>query len=373
MYLGCVQKSAQLQKGIAPPDRTLFDTGQTYLQKGQYTRARLAYQTLLNTYPDSDIASDAYFAMGDTFYEEGGTENFMMAENQYKDFFTFFPGDPRAPDALMKIISLNYKMMNTPDRDSQYAYKTLQAIDNLLRRFPDHDYVPIAQQYKIKVEDNLARGNLGIGEYYLRNGTLLGALQRFQYVVENYKNFEEMDTVMFNIGQLFERVQSANAETVAAAGRDAAEWYARIVQGYPFSRHYEASKKRLIELGFDIPDVNESLAAANQANIRPSEGFSPLKPLIDFGKALGFIAPPDLYDSAQKALEEEKTQAAAKAKAAAGTGTGDDIEIETEIRQSASGAPTDETAVPPAGSAGSSRTPDISPPYQQTLTGPCFG
>jgi len=359
MFFGCVQKSAQLQKGIAPPDRTLFETGDSYLQKGQYIRARLALQTLLNTYPDSDIASEAYFAMGDTFYEEGGTENLLQAENQYKDFIIFFPGDPRAADAQLKIISLNQKLMRSPDRDTQYAYNTLAAIETFERRYPGHDYLPLVRQIKVAVEDNLARGNLGIGEYYLRNGNLLGALQRFQYIPENYKNFEEMDRVLYNIGQLFDRIQNPDPNAAAVAGASAAGVYTKIVEGYPFSRYYDAAKKRLTELGYEIPEVDEALAAANEANIRPSEGFSPLKPLIDFGKALGFIAPPDLYESVQKTLEEEKVQAAAEA--AAGAGAGDDIQIESEIRKSASGAPIEETSAPSAGSGGSGETPDILP------------
>jgi len=360
MYFGCVQKSAQLQKGIAPPDRTLFENGISSLQKGQYIRARLTFQTLLNTYPDSDMASEAYFAMGDTFYEEGGTENFLQAENQYKDFIIFFPGDPKAPDAQLKIISLNQKMMRSPDRDPQYARRTLEAIETFERRYPNNDYIPIVRQIKVGVEDNLARGDLGVGEFYLRRGNMVGAMQRLQYVVDNYKNFEDMDTVMYRIAQLYDRIQSYDPEAVSVFARDSAYWYSQIAEGYPFSKYYETAKRRLTELGYDVPEVNEALAAENQANIRPSEGFSPLRPLIDFGKALGFIAPPDLYESAQKTIEEEKAQAAAAAQYGAGTGDGDDIQIESVIRQSASGAPVDETTTPVDGSGVSPNSDPVS-------------
>ena len=348
IYFGCVQKSAQLQKGIAPPDRTLLETGNAYLQKGQYIRSRLSYQTMLNTYPDSDVASEAYFKMGDSFYEEGGTENYMQAENQYNDFIIFFPGDPKAADAQLKIISLLFKQMRSPDRDPQFARRTLAAIETFLRKYPAHDYVPIVKQYKVAVEDNLARGDLAIGEYYLKSGYLPGAMQRFQNVFDNYKNFEDMDRVMYSIGQLYDKILNSDPEAAAIFARDATFWYLQIAEGYPFSRYYETAKRRLTELGYDIPEVNEALAAENQANIRPSEGFSPFRMLNDFGKALGFISPPDLYESAQKTLEEEKAQAAAAAKS--GSGPGDDIQMESIIRQSASGAPIDETTAPEAGS-----------------------
>ena len=351
---GCTQKSAQLQKGIAPPDKTLLDTGDTYLKRGQYLTARLTYQTLLNTYPDSDLTADAYFAIGDTFYEAGGTENTLLAENQYKSFITFFGSDHhKAADAQMKIIAGNFRMMNTPDRDTQYAENTLREIENMERRHPGSDYIPIVRAMKVKAEDNLARGDLGVAEFYLRGGNLVGPMQRYTHIYDNFKNFEEMDYVVYRIGELFDRVseQSPNSVSAAAAAADAAIWYSRLAEGYPFSKYYETVTKRLEEMGYIIPEVNEALAATNQANVRPSGGFSPLNLLADFGRALGFISLPDAYENARKAIEEEK-QAAIKAAAAAAAaaGTGDSTDIEFTIRKTAPGDPTDETPDPETGS-----------------------
>ena len=88
---GCGPKGAKLQKSVVPPDRTLFETGSEYLKKNQYIKARLAFQTLINTYPDSEVSADSYLAIGDSFYDEGGTENLLQAEDQYKNFIIFFP------------------------------------------------------------------------------------------------------------------------------------------------------------------------------------------------------------------------------------------------------------------------------------------
>ena len=93
---GCGQKSAKLQKSVVPPDKTLFETGSDYLNRSQYIKARLAFQNLIMTYPDSEMAAEAHFAIGDSFYEEGGTENLLQAENQFKDFIVFFPAHPKA-------------------------------------------------------------------------------------------------------------------------------------------------------------------------------------------------------------------------------------------------------------------------------------
>lgn len=335
---GCVQKSAKLQKSIAPPDKTLYETGSNYLKKGQYIKSRLAFQTLLNTYPDSDMATESYFAMGDSFYEEGGTENWLQAEDQYKNFIVFYPGSPKSADAQMKIISLNYKMMRTPDRDQQYAYKTLQEIKNFERNYPGHDYLPVVRQLKALVEDNLARGDYGVGQFYAGTGNWPGARMRYQEIVEQFKDYAEMDAVLFQLGDIWQK--SNNPE-------EAGIYFAKLAKGYPYSKYYEETKTRLISMGKEIPSVDTELAAANQSRLKAPEGFSPLRPFIDFGKALGFVPLPDQYKIAQKNAEAEKAKSAqAAAQAAAGGTEEGDFQIESEIRKSASGTAGDTTVAP---------------------------
>ena len=71
VFSGCSQKSAKLQRSVVPPDKTLFETASDYLDKNNYIRARLAFQNLISTYPDSELTPLSYFAMADSFYEEG--------------------------------------------------------------------------------------------------------------------------------------------------------------------------------------------------------------------------------------------------------------------------------------------------------------
>lgn len=331
---GCVQKSAKLQKSVVPPDKTLFDTGSDYLRKGQFIKSRLAFQTLLNTYPDSEMAEEAYFALGDSFYEEGGTENLLQAEDQYKNFIVFYPGSAKADDAQLKIISLNYKLIGTPDRDQQYARRSLQEISIFEKRYPDSDFLPIVKQQKNLVEDNLAQGDYGIGKFYEERGNLAGAGGRYEEIVDQFKNYAGTDSVLFSLGEIYRKSNDPKLLEQAAG------YYEKVAKGFPFSKHYEESKMRLISLGKEVPPVDTEVAAANQSRIKPAVGFSPFKPLVDFGKALGFVAPPDQYEVAQKAVAAEKARNAELAAAQASKNSqeaGGDIQIETEIRKSVSG------------------------------------
>src|ERR1700748_2101280 len=76
------------------PDKELFDKAMKALQKGKFDVARLDLQTLLNTYPETEYAMRAKLAVGDTWYKEGGSAALTQAEQEYKDFITFFPNTP---------------------------------------------------------------------------------------------------------------------------------------------------------------------------------------------------------------------------------------------------------------------------------------
>jgi outer membrane assembly lipoprotein YfiO len=332
---GCGQKSAKLQKSVVPPDKTLFETGSDYLKKSQYIKARLAFQNLIMTYPDSEMAAEAHFAIGDSFYEEGGTENLLQAENQFKDFIVFFPAHPKAPDALMKVISVNMRSMGAPDRDQHNANKALQVIRSFLQQFPDNDFVPIVKQYKSDVEESLARGDFGVGRFYEERGNLAGAKGRYKEIADSYPDYTDIGEIYYRLGGILEKTNNPD---------EAAIYYGKVVSEYPFSKRSEESKTKMSALGKQVPLVNKKLAAQNEAKIKPGEGFSPLKPFIDFGKALGFVSPPDRYEEAKRIIEAEKAKVAeAAGKPDETKQPADDIQIETIIRKSSSGKSSDTT------------------------------
>jgi outer membrane assembly lipoprotein YfiO len=338
----CGPKGAKLQKSVVPPDKTLFETGSEYLQKSQYIKARLAFQTLINTYPDSELSADSYLAIGDSFYDEGGTENLLQAEDQYKNFIVFFPTNPKAADAQMKIISLNMKMMRAPDRDSSYSVKAHGAIRRMIEQFPDSDYVPIAKEYLKEVEENLAMGNFGVGNFYSERGNFPGATSRYKEVVENYPDFSLLDEAYFRLGDALEKSKNPD---------EAAIYYGRIAQQFPKSRYFDESKNRLKTMEKPIPAVDEKMAVLHEPKPKVGEGFSPLKPFVNFVEALGFKGPPDRYEEAKRTIETKKAEvlAAEAAKGAESGKSGGDILIETTLRKDASGK-TQESTVLGAGS-----------------------
>jgi tetratricopeptide (TPR) repeat protein len=234
----------------------------------------------------------------------------------------------------MKIISLNMKMMRSPDRDKTYSYKAEGAIKKFLADYPESEYAAVAKQYLREVQENLAQGDYGVGLFYSAKGNNIAAKSRFKEITENYAEFSLMDEALFHLAESLEKTESSD---------EAAIYYGRLVSEYPFSPKFDQAKERLQAMGKAIPEVNTQLAAANQARVKPPEGFSPLKPFVDFASALGLKGSPDRYDVARETVEAQRSATAASA--AQGDTPTDGILIETTITKDASGKTADTTTL----------------------------
>ena len=73
------------------------------MKHGRYQEARTLLETLLNTYPDSEYLARAKLAVGDSWYNEGGSAAWQQAEVEYKDFQTFYPNLPEASEAQLQV------------------------------------------------------------------------------------------------------------------------------------------------------------------------------------------------------------------------------------------------------------------------------
>ncbi len=320
LLAACGPNGARLQKSVIPPDKTLYESGQEYLKRSQYIKARLAWQTLISTYSESELSSDALFAIADSYYDEGGMENLLQAEDQFKNFVVFFPTDPKVPDAMMKVIALNRKMMSSPDRDPSYAYKSEAAIQKLIQEFPDSDFVAIAREYLKEVQDVLARGNLDVAQFYVLRGNVQGAESRYREIIEQYKNYSRLDAVYYGLADVLEKANRPG---------EASEYYGLIAKGYPDGRYFDRARSRLTSLGEPIPPIDQQLAAEHQQ--RDGEGFHPLSPLIHLALTVRGRDSGDYYLRAKKSISDRQA-----AEQQDGAATDGDILIQTTLTKDAS-------------------------------------
>ncbi|MDR3736739.1 MAG: outer membrane protein assembly factor BamD, partial [Acidobacteriaceae bacterium] len=257
------------------PDKQLFDKAMIALQHNHFDIARLDLQTLLNTYPDSQFQMRAKLAIGDSWYKEGGTAALTQAEQEYKDFITFFPNQPEAAEAQMKVANIYFREMDRPDRDYVKAIRAQEEYRNMIQQFPESTWVPEAKQKLREVQEVLATRETSIAQFYESHQNFAATIARYQTIADTYPLYSHMDDVLLGLGDSY----AAQARLVATMrlpegpkGRlekiyndQAAAAYDRLVTEYAAAPHVDDAKDRLIAIGYQVPKPTPEQIAASEA------------------------------------------------------------------------------------------------------------
>ena len=137
LFGGGEDKYAELTgAAVAGRDRVLFEEAAKEVRKGHHDTGRLLFATIINTYPDSPFLPLAKLAIADSFFLEGTTSALIQAAQAYQDWLTFFPTDPLADDASLKVAEAEMRQMGLSDRDISHARKAEQRLKVLLQQYP---------------------------------------------------------------------------------------------------------------------------------------------------------------------------------------------------------------------------------------------
>jgi outer membrane protein assembly factor BamD len=239
----------------AEPDKVLYDRALVDLKAGRFTEGRLALQTLINTYPDSEYLAKAKLAVADSYYKEGGTSSTTQSISEYKDFITFFPFLPEAAYAQMQVAMAHYRMMEKADRDSTQAQAAEDEFQAFILKYPDSPLLPKAEQYLREVQEVLGDGEFRIARYYYLKTDYRAAAARLVEVTDRYPLYSQTDEALWMLGSVYSRAKlaSKNEDDKNHWGDLAAKCYDRILQDYPLSKRGVDARARLTAMGLPIP------------------------------------------------------------------------------------------------------------------------
>ena len=241
---------------VAPGrDRVLFEEAAKEVRKGNHEIGRLLFSTIINTYPDSAFLPLAKLAIADSFYLEGTTSALVQAAQAYLDWLTFFPTDPLADDAMLKVAQSEMRQMGLSDRDITHARKAEQRLKALLQQYPQTNLRSIVEDDLRETQESLAMHSYEIGNFYLdarykgHRGGLKGAQSRYKEVVDKYPNFSLRDGVLFRLAFTYQQEEEPD---------EAAKYYQELLRNFPNSDYAEKAKDQLSIIGMEIPAADPS-------------------------------------------------------------------------------------------------------------------
>jgi tol-pal system protein YbgF len=124
----------KLPAGVPDAD-TLYNSGRSYYNGGQYQLAAQAFQEYLQYYGDTDRASNAQFFIGDSYYFQG---NFRQAVEEYDKCIERYPKGNKAMAGQLKkgfaLIELGEKAAG------------VRELRSLIQRYPKSSEASLARQ-----------------------------------------------------------------------------------------------------------------------------------------------------------------------------------------------------------------------------------
>jgi outer membrane protein assembly factor BamD len=235
----CAANNSQVPPGTAEADKFLFTRAQEEFKEKNWLRAREYFRQIVDNYPQSSFRPDAKLGVGDTYIGEHSTESLILAANEFREFLTFYPTNPRADYAQYRLAYAYAEQMLAPDRDQSATRDVIKELQVFLDRYPNSQLMPEARKLMREAKDRLSESSYRVGYTYYRMKWYRGAIDRFQEVLKNDPEYTHRDDVYFYLAEAL-RLNNNKPEALP--------YYERLLKEFEQSEHLEEARKRVAEL-----------------------------------------------------------------------------------------------------------------------------
>ena len=242
----CAAERSMVPTGTVDADKFLFDRGQEELKERNWLRAREYFRQIVDNYPQSPFRPDAKLAVGDTYIGENTTESLLLAVNEFREFLTFFPTNPRADYAQFRLAFAYSEQMLSADRDQTATRDTIRELQVFLDRYPNSPLAGDVRKLMRDARDRLSEASHRVGMTYFRMKWYPGAIDRFREVLKNDPEFTGRDATYFFLAESL-RLSDAKSDKKTGAA-EALPYYERLLEEFEQSEYLEEARKRVAEL-----------------------------------------------------------------------------------------------------------------------------
>lgn len=177
-------------------------------------------------YPYSEWAKRALVMQAYAFHLDRDYEATRGAAQRFLDTY---PADEDAPYAQYLLALSYYDQIEDVGRDQGLTFQALQALRDVIEKYPDSDYARSAILKFDLAFDHLAAKEMEVGRYYLKRGHYAAAINRFRVVVEDFQTTSQTPEALHRLVEsylslgLTDEAQTAGA--ILGHNYRSTEWY----------------------------------------------------------------------------------------------------------------------------------------------------
>ncbi len=212
-------------ENLEPAD-TLYNQGLANLEAGQMKEAIAKFEAIDRQHPYSEFARRALLMNTFANYRSG---NFTEAVSAGERYISLYPTSEDAAYAQYLVGLSHFRQIRDVTQDQRSSRQTIEAMEQVVQRWPDSEYVPDAEAKIRFAQDQLAGKEMQVGRYYLERREYIAAIRRFRGVVENYANTRHVEEALARLVEAYFAMGiTSEAQTAAAVlghNYPESEWY----------------------------------------------------------------------------------------------------------------------------------------------------
>jgi outer membrane protein assembly factor BamD len=195
------------------PADVLYNEALTLLNKKEYAKAAKKFEEVDRQHPYSDWGRKSLLMSAYAYYEGQQHTEAVVAARRY---VALHPGSPDAAYAQFLAASALFDEIPNIEHDQRRTETALEALNEIIRKYPDTEYATNARRKIDVARDQLAAKEMVTGRYYLKQRNFTGAINRFKVVVTKYQNTRHTEEALARLTEAYMALGIVNEAQTAA-------------------------------------------------------------------------------------------------------------------------------------------------------------
>lgn len=178
----------------------LYAAGMQELRANRFQRAVDLFDAVERDHPYSTWATNAKLMAA---YADYTRNRYTEAIGALDRFIQLHPAHRDVAYAYYLRALAQYEQINDAQRDQQQTVTAMNALQEVVNRFPDTAYARDARLKMDLARDHLAGREMHVGRFYQRQGLLSAAIGRFRRVVDEYQTTNHVPEALHRLTEIY--------------------------------------------------------------------------------------------------------------------------------------------------------------------------
>jgi len=200
---------------VDEPADKLYNEGLYLLnEKKDNKAAEKKFEEVDRQHPYSEWARKSLLMSAYASYQSGDYDGCIGSATRY---VTLHPGSPDAAYAQYLIAASHYDQIPDISRDQGRTEKAMNALEEVIRKYPTSEYAVSAKAKLEGARDQLAGKEMAVGRYYMEKRDFTAAINRFKTVVTQYQTTRHVEEALERLTEAYMRIGIVGEAQTAAA------------------------------------------------------------------------------------------------------------------------------------------------------------